>query len=407
MNFKPSLEIIELVTILIGAILAVLGALTDVKTKTGRLTKWGIIAIAGIIISNSFSIYETYRKEKDDNTLALKKSRDSTAIASLETQRFKSQARVADSIIRKSDSALLADIDLQKKTSTLLDEAKASLINENTIDAAANNIKGAVSKSLDLQAVLENQTNELKKSAQKVLDDEAIANENIKRSLNPLTPFGVTFTLKIRLVDSITERYQFYKNSYDHNKFGKANATLMQIINKPIPKSTGIFGDFYNPVVGAKYIHKEDFAFLQKIPITINIWRKNAQTGIRGNISAEIKPSFKDGSETEFASDTLYNSDVFSGIHLEYNKKETAYYVTYFSNSIRYVDDRKLIGINDLSGCLLRLSLGSGVPIRTELVSFTFHFPPAYSTTYRVTIVDKGRQVYAAHPFLDAVNELN
>jgi hypothetical protein len=419
MSIKINLEDIEIATIVIGAVLGVLMAVTNVKTKTGRITKWGIIAIAGILISNTFSLYESYMKDVNDAREATKRQQDSTKSARLELHRFQVQLDAASENIKESKSALNADVILQQQTATLLAQTKNSLSLERRINQSSQKINDSVKTNLSMQRALNQSAMDIKSAQLGLVDAETIANDNIKRTLNPLTPFGISFTLKIKPVDSTGALYQLYHSSATYNEFAIASQDFLNIILKPYyyPKKTGIYtNDNRNYVVSDSYVHRNDFDFLKAIPVFINIWHKSTgvtsretlyaalgkDANVHGNIFAKIIPSLDDVPNESMFFRTDYNADIYPGIHLEYHKADSAFYLTIFSKNIRYSDDRLLKGLNDLSDCLLQLDLTQHVPIRAQLVSFTFHFPPNYSTTYNVGLTEKGTQFYAANPGFEA-----
>ncbi len=67
MTQESIIKIIELASIIIAGGLGLAGALTHTRDSKGKLTKWGIIAVVGIIITNSFSFIRSYLKQQKDH----------------------------------------------------------------------------------------------------------------------------------------------------------------------------------------------------------------------------------------------------------------------------------------------------------------------------------------------------
>src|SRR4029078_4308048 len=109
------------------------GTITETKDKKGRLTKWGIVALAGIILSNSFSFIQTYlqrEKEAEERRAAMESEKIQSSEANA---RYKDQIDRLTAIVTKSDSALKQQLSIQSQTSTVLTEVNQSVDIQNRI----------------------------------------------------------------------------------------------------------------------------------------------------------------------------------------------------------------------------------------------------------------------------------
>ena len=171
MNQVEALSLMELLSIVIATALGVLSATTGTKTREGKLTKWGIIALAGIIITNAFSFSRSFLKQKQDQINKIQALEEGRKKDSLERANYSNQISLLFENINKSDSSLKQQFRIQQQT---------------------QNVLGGIGQSILMQKNIINQSELLNVQQQHSLKE-------IHRSLNPLLPFRIAklqFTLK-------------------------------------------------------------------------------------------------------------------------------------------------------------------------------------------------------------------
>jgi hypothetical protein len=188
MSQESVIGIIELSSIIIAGGLGIAGAVTETKDTRGRLTKWGIIAVVGIIISNSFSFIQSYLKQQQDAYDQIANFKKEQIKDSIERAKYQQQLGLLYANIYKSDSSLKQQFRIQSQTSDVLSQ---------------------VDKSIDVQ-------NSIFKQSEVLNDQQLKAAEKIDRTLNPLFPFTVDVTLKVRM-DSVSKELSLITQVLQNN----------------------------------------------------------------------------------------------------------------------------------------------------------------------------------------------
>jgi len=171
-------------------VLALLGLLYDFKNKlTGRLTPWGRVNLAGIIVSFVVGIsaqgienHKSTEKAKEDAETA------QAAAASMASLLQKNQALIeGNKNLMEGDQAIMGNVGtLLKKNEVLLGTTGKSLIAERKIDAETQLTLQSVARNLEPAG----DTIRVKYYFQKILDDGAYQ-QDIKRIQEYLDNFKV------------------------------------------------------------------------------------------------------------------------------------------------------------------------------------------------------------------------
>ncbi len=106
---------IELASIISATGFGILAAATETKNREGKLTKWGIIAILGILISSSISFTQNYLSQVEEN------------------KRFQDEVSLLKSIISKTDSSTITQRHIQKQTQVFANKLNSSIKNQKEI----------------------------------------------------------------------------------------------------------------------------------------------------------------------------------------------------------------------------------------------------------------------------------
>ena len=161
------IDIIQLASIIITGGLGIAGTITHTKDNNGKLTGWGKITVAGIMLANSFSFVQSYLKQKQEQTdqiVTLKKEKDKEI---KENSKYRQTIALLNNNIHKSDSSLSRQMVIQEQSSKLLTQVNQSITIQN--------------KTFKQSEVLNTQQHD--------------ANEEIERTLNPLLPFKIDLNL--------------------------------------------------------------------------------------------------------------------------------------------------------------------------------------------------------------------
>lgn len=106
MTTEAIITFIEAASIVVGATFGILGTATDTKDKAGRLTRWGKIAIGGIIITNSFSLINNYFKQQKERQSEIISQRKENETLEEQNKRYREQLNYLTSILGKVDTSL-------------------------------------------------------------------------------------------------------------------------------------------------------------------------------------------------------------------------------------------------------------------------------------------------------------
>jgi hypothetical protein len=230
------LFLIKIVAFFSTAAFGVLGTIKDSKTKDGEVTRWGRIAVAGVIISGVVSVLtltleetaKSAEKKKNDenNIIAQKKANDDKR--ELNSQ-FDKLVQQASENIGKTDEVLLKTKrvaeDVQKsvgiqegivkdqqgiieKTGEISEDVKKNVDGQNQVLSRTEKIIYSLNKSAIQQSDLLAGNNELLTgmktqlaSTSDIINSQNELRKNSLRLLAPLKSTAVAYTIKLNLND--------------------------------------------------------------------------------------------------------------------------------------------------------------------------------------------------------------
>ncbi len=354
MNKENIIEIIELASIIIAGSLGLAGTLTKTRDKKGNLTKWGIITVIGIILSNSFSFTQRYlkqQKEKTDQIIALKKENDKQVA---ENANHKQTIELLSNNLHKSEASLSKQLIIQKQSSELQKQSGKLLSQVNQSIAIQN-------KTFKQSQVLNAQQHE--------------ATDDIERTLNPLLPFKIDLEFALTpapntLLSAFTVAFN---KDIDNSKSTSPHLDTFTKFNNDT-------GTFY--LVHANYnrydYYIERINFL-KIVLTFSRYYKD---GSLKTITGEV------------SQDYFKNQSNLKDFMLIYNKTKNYYYFVLENLPVK-VTEYAGLGFNstkDLQDATLQFQiLQSPGSIITQ--SLKFKFPPEFSKIAKLIITTKGSNV--------------
>lgn len=154
MSYSNILDLIGMLSIVLAAFLGVLGTLTETRKKTGELSVWGKIAVAGILLTNTFAFVDNYLKQKEEEAHEL-------ATQVQEKEKAESELAFQKSVIARADTSLKTQMQLQSSTSTLLKDLNALAVSTNDVGKTAKINLESQNQVLSQQKTLSEKQNSL------------------------------------------------------------------------------------------------------------------------------------------------------------------------------------------------------------------------------------------------------
>jgi hypothetical protein len=348
MTYEGLISFFEFASIIIAGGLGIASTITETKDKKGKLTKWGMIALAGIIISNSFSFLQTYfqrEKEARERLLAAETEKQQAIEAN---KRYKAQIDRLTVLVTKSDSSLKQQIDIQNKTGSVLKE---------------------VGHSVEVQ-------NRIFKQSEILTTQQKNVAENISRTLNPLLPFklNIDFTVKadsnsfrlIVLTKLLKEKIEEIKQRTGSvTSVNEMNLSEIEYLNKQ-----GVIPIF--PGKKSYWLKSEYKYFDDLIKLFGNV-------SISMSFTKDYNHLFK-AINCEVSKAYLQGKNVLSNAQLLFNPETDSYSFTVEDLPVRVTSDLQVgsYSIKDLenSKFSLRIADSPGFIKKSNIV---FKFPPDFS----------------------------
>ena len=231
---------IELFAIVVGTLFGILGTATETRDKTGKLTRWGKIAIIGIILTSLFSFIDNSLKQQSENIQNLNAEK-------IEKNKLEKENQFQDSVLTKSNISLNSQVKIQQKTDTLLKSLYSSIRIQDNIMASNIAININVDSNLKSQKKIFN-------LQQTFSEQQQILLTNLTRQLYPLQNPSISFKISI---DCYSEIYNnFAKEIID---------TCLKIIKKD--KDYKSKNRFYGNLLTGDYSIKNDSIIINEIRI--------------------------------------------------------------------------------------------------------------------------------------------
>jgi hypothetical protein len=348
MTQESIIGFLELTSVVIAGGLGIAGTITETKNKKGKLTKWGIVALAGIILSNSFSFIQTYlqrEKEAQEQIASAESERTKATEANI---RYKEQIDRLTAIVAKSDSSLKQQLSIQNQTSDVLTQ---------------------VGQSVDIQ-------NKIFKQSEVLNSQQKQTAENIGRTLNPLLPFKINFTLivkedtnSVRLI--VISKLLQEKIEEIRKKIGlisnvtEMNNDKIEYLNKEGILPSSLDKKFY--LLKPEYRYYDD---LMKLFTYLSI-------------SMKFSKNYKTTSKVincEVAKEYLKDKNNFKDAQLIYNPETASYYFVFENLPVHVTSDLQIgsYSVQDLEGSVFNLVVADS-PGFVQQSDIVFKFPPDFS----------------------------
>jgi hypothetical protein len=338
---------LELASVVIAGGLGIAGTITETKNKKGKLTKWGIIALAGIILSNSFSFVQTYlqrEKEAREQIASAEKEREQAAEANA---RYKEQIDRLTALVVKSDSSLQQQWSIQKETRDVLNNVQESQKTQHQI--------------FEQSQVL---TTQQKQTAQ-----------DIGRTLNPLLPFKINFSMVVKDTNSLrlavlSKLLHEKIREVDQRMGGSVSVADMDNEKIAFLNKEGILPSpsdrkFYLIKPGYKY-YDELMKLFTYVSISMKFLKPYQKTTKAINC--------------EVAKEYLSDKSNFKDAQLIYYKESGAYFFIFENLPVHLTSELQIgsYSIRDLEGSQFSLLIADS-PGFVQQSDIVFKFPPDFS----------------------------
>ena len=209
---ENTIDILKLAAIVIASIFGIAGTATETRKKeTGKLSWWGYIALIGVIITNSFQFVQTYLEQKQEAAKKIENLRQAARESQDANKKFEKQLALLNSNIRKTDSSLDQQREIQGSTKLALT---------------------GIQNGLGLQRHSLGQSKLLTIEQEKAVRD-------IEKTLTPLIPFKINVYFKIKAdsikdknLSRVSQEFQQQINSYSS---GFNNGTYLTLYDDYAP----------------------------------------------------------------------------------------------------------------------------------------------------------------------------
>jgi len=197
---------LKITSLIATGIFAALGLLTKYKNDAGKITRWGKVALAGILISSSVSLGLFVLETSRAKAAAQRAKADAEATkASLEEiiNKAKTTASLQEESLQKTDKLqrdMQTNLDRQQQnlegTDKISKDMRSSIAAQRILLANNQQILSGLTESITQQLGLLNQTREI--------------SVNVNRSLFPIEPFTASFTFAIPATHPVVQNYAAY-----------------------------------------------------------------------------------------------------------------------------------------------------------------------------------------------------
>jgi len=336
MDQESIIGIIELTSIIAAGGLGIASAVTDTKDEKGRLTRWGMIAVGGIIITNSFSFIQSFlqqKKEANEQLALYERERVRDSISRVE---YQEQVNLLYANIYKSDSSLKQQLQIQTATTDVLAQ---------------------VDKSISVQ-------DRIFKQSELVVQQQYTAVDKIDRTLNPLFPFKVDLTLLIRADSAAVDMML----NTDMLNLKLANDTDVELEKKGLAKFKGKKGTAL--LINPGSLDYEGFVnVLVRQQLTLTFSR--AVKGGQGKLVCEPPEGY------------FHNRSNMQNITIIFNRDDKSYFIVLRDVPMRVISGSGFNSTIDLEGGNFELALREA-PGYISSLQVDFKFPPDFSRINRL-----------------------
>ncbi len=411
METKDWINIIQQASLIIAATFGIIAAATETKDKDRNITKWGKIAITGIIITTLFSITNEYLKQRKSKADELASQKKEIERIEKENAEYIQNIQFLDSILTTSNKALHNQIDLQDKNKTLLDNINHSIKLQNLISKSNDTINTTVKANLVTQQKTYLKSVKLDSLQEKallkqsdLLNQQQAINNNINRSLNPLLPFAIQYSIKLKPTEKADEE----AGSYAFSQSWEVYSNIRKMIKKRT-KDEQDWSFSSRDYPGVFTQHKRDTSrFSFDTPpyayvITPNFKGfydfKNGET-LDLNFCLSSPDDYGRNCEfqaiaytrsTKMDENYIVHDDNSYGIYLLYLVDTEELEIFFYSDEIRVdTDFGKFKSLIDLEGAYIYADM-AGLPIGAEFNSMRLFFGPNYARSVDINLKEKGK----------------
>ena len=317
------LFVIKIAAFISTGIFGVLGTIRDSKDKKGNVTRWGRIAVAGVIISGLISASTLFAEEAVKNAEKQKTDAKNLAAQQALNLKFEELVTKASENIGKTDEVLIKtkgvaeevqrSVGVQEeivktqagvieKTNNISENVKKNIEGQNQVLIRTEKIGNSLSVSAVQQQKLLYGNNELLSGmktqldfASNILVSQNELSKNSLRLLAPLKTMGIAYTIRLNV---------------EEKEFTKYIDQLVELAKKEKPKIYLSAGSTYY------------------IPQGMNVYMNNNEiTGFTLDDGSSLFPSIENNDDASLVSifENLSSSFVFSLNRNQTSLKDIAY----------------------------------------------------------------------------------
>jgi len=400
-----AVDYLELTAIIAGAAFGVLGTMTETKDKKKQLTTWGWVAVAGVVVTNGFSLVTTSLKQQQSTQDEINRLKIEKVRIAHQDSANKRELHLQDSVIRISNYLATSQVDLQRRSTDMLAQLGNNLQLNRKLQSVSGQINSRMSQNLltqrmlfDTMRTVNGRTAQLVDQQYDLIGQQAEIDAHVTKSLNPLLPFSVAYDL---LLASPNAQFPNQKSLY-RQWYIYADKRLLTTINKyrklkdtALYFKTGLWryksGNEIRYEVRSPYKNYKDFAFLEKLRPTIelsNLTGKKierpfkVEMGQVNELTLLGYPQFKySGPHLYYEEDYDAKHYTLNGIDIIYSETTGKLNVNYYVTNIVATDDLGNISSTlDLEGhkTSLRVYIDC-LPSEGKILNFDLYFQPNFS----------------------------
>lgn len=400
--------IVKLISLVLAAAFAILGTLTSYKNDDGNVTRWGRVAIIGVIISGLLSAvllgFEESNRAADKN-----KAVDEKIIAQDKTNAEQEKLNEQFSnLVKKAEDNIEQTTKTLEQTDKVAQDVKNSIETQQKLSDQTKSISNSVEKNLQGQTqlltqskviagTLESSVNQQAKTfrnTQELQQQQSVVLQNTLRSITSFKQFKVKYSLKFPL--DYYKLHNFKNNLINHVNtdsvvdgiytYGKGNKITAISIHTNSPYFLLIKQKEKKEVVEwlnesnlrlGFYKGIQDIKLAKKVDLIIETYAKSYTKELEQEI---VNWEFKNSSVSQAFGITVILSKT--------SRMDEGIYLNIETNVIRSWENEthKIMSFSDLPDSLF----STEIPCESKLVSFEFQTGEGYGTKY--SLPKKGQE---------------
>lgn len=365
------MDLLKVIAMLSAGLFGAIGVLTESK-KNGRPTKWGKLALAGIILSTAFSLEIARRQAKAED-----------AKREVNEQRY---------------------IDEVKRQRKIIDDVEVTLVRQkDNLDATKKNLEGSermaadLTKSVTLETSLVRRTDNLAKTMDVSLKQQGTIASDTARLRRPLKFSGLAADFEYDLndpnlmawgkrvrdyVETVTKSPAAASAKY---RFGAEQAEDGRLVTVQIPNGSALFPDYRIPG------EAEAYGALAYAHISLAVSSQQlGQLGEGAELRYQAAAEFDKSRVHAFIAWISPRFDFQPSVDLEIDLRTAKVRQKLFANELlKKLDTGKDTSFVDLAGKIMQidLPLDDGRPtLIPTLTSLMLYEDDAFSRTYSLPV---------------------